>query len=392
MKIAFVSTISGWPWGGADALWTRAAEGAVERGDRVLLALFPRTIAHPRVSALRARGAAVFERPVQTSAGLLSRVVNRLARRPPPPDPLPAALREFAPDLVVISCGGTYDLVAEPALCDWLGRGVPYRVLANLQHEHPDLPEDQRLRAREILSSARQVWFLSRRNLETTRQHLAHPLPNADTVQIPIRWTASDRAPWPGSPPWRMATVSRLSPEKGLPLLLHAAAKVLGAEHDWRLALYGQGPQESRLRELVAHLGLSDHVAFPGFAESLREIWADNHLMISPAHEEGVPMTIPEAMLCGRPVLATAIGGAEEWIRPDNGFLCPAPSRGPLEETLARAWAARSHWAAMGERAARHAEQHLAPDDWRRVIAGIASAAEPAPPSSSTPGGANRRA
>ena len=369
MKIAFVSTIAGWPWGGADALWTRAAEGALDRGDRVLLALFPKTLAHPRISALRARGATVFERPAHVPQGMLSRVVNRLGRRPPPSDPLPAALQEFAPDLVVISCGGTYDLVAEPALCAWLARGAPYRVLANLQHEHPELPEDQRLRARDILSSARQAWFLSRRNLETTRRHLAHPLPNADTVQIPLRWTSADRSPWPASPPWRMATVSRLSPEKGLPLLLHAVATVLGAEADWRLTLYGQGPQESRLRELVAYLGLSDRVTFAGFAESLREIWANNHLMVSPAHEEGVPMTIPEAMLCGRPVLATAIGGAEEWIRPDNGFICPAPSRGPLEDTLARAWDARPSWAAMGERAARDAEQRLAPDDWRRIIA-----------------------
>ncbi len=44
-----MSTILGYPWGGADALWTRTASGALARGHDVLVAVSPVVAAHPRV-------------------------------------------------------------------------------------------------------------------------------------------------------------------------------------------------------------------------------------------------------------------------------------------------------------------------------------------------------
>lgn len=369
MKIAFVSTILHYRWGGADALWTPAAEAAVARGDRVLLALSPLTAAHPRIAAMRAAGAIVAARsapagPPPLAARLAQRVRSRLGAR----DPLLATLGDFQPDLVVFSLGGTYDLVGHRPVVDWLERtATPFHVIANFQEEHPSLSDDDIAFTRAVFDRALSVNFNSTRNLLVTRRHLLSPLAHARVFQYPLRWQPSDRTPWPESPFAELTAVARLERVKGLPLLLHALAEIGAGFPDWRLHLHGTGPQEPYLRATAAHLGLQERVQFHGFTASLRDVWARSHLFVSPALDEGVPMTIPEAMLCGRPVLATCVGGAEDWLRHgETGFLCPAPTVPLLAATLREAARARPQWPAMGAAAADaalaryRAEDHLA--------------------------------
>ena len=117
MKIAFVSTILGYPWGGADALWTRVAESATQRGDRLLIAVTAAVAAHPRMVALAANGSNVHIRPQPVfRPTFASRLLNRLGIARTADTALTAALTGFDPELVIISCGGTYDLIVEPGL------------------------------------------------------------------------------------------------------------------------------------------------------------------------------------------------------------------------------------------------------------------------------------
>lgn len=370
MRIAFVSTILGYPWGGADTLWTRAAEAAVERGDELLLSLSPVVAASPRIAALRVRGVRIHERvSPATPATPGARLVGKL-RRLAGGDKLVATLAAFNPDLVIFSLGGTYDLILHPDWLDWLAAsGTRFRLIANWQRENPVLSETERALARRALTLADQVNFVSTRNLEVTRRHLLEPLPRARVIQNPLRWQPADAAPWPASPLLQLATVSRLDEGKGLQLLLHALA-ALPPRSDWRLNIYGVGPAEAYLRETVAHLHLETRVAFLGHVPDLRAIWAENHLLVSPSLEDGVPMTIPEAMLCERPVLATAVGGAEDWLRDgETGFLCAAPTLPLLTLAVQRALAEHVRWPAMGQAAARAAQARYRPDDYLTLLA-----------------------
>ncbi len=302
------------------------------------------------------------------ATGLAARAVRRLSRLAGEHDPLLTALDAFAPDLVIFSFSGTYDLVLEPGWRDWLAARRPrYRIIANWQAEHPRLVPADLAAMRAVFAAAEAVCFVSQRNLDVTRRHLLRPLPNAAVVHNPLRWQPTDVAPWPHSAVPRLATVSRLDFGKGIQLLLHALAE-LRAE-TWTLRIHGQGEYENPLRETVAHLGLADRVDFAGYVPGLRDIWAQNELLCSPAIDDGVPMTIPEAMLCGRPVLATCVGGAEDWIVPgQTGFLVPAPTVPLLVATLREALARRADWSALGSAAAAYAGQHYRPDDFHRLI------------------------
>jgi glycosyltransferase involved in cell wall biosynthesis len=92
--------------------------------------------------------------------------------------------------------------------------------------------------------------------------------------------------------------------------------------------------------------------------------------MVSPAIDDGVPMTIPEAMLCQRPVLATCVGGAEDWlVDRDTGYLCSAPTIPLLGACLRAALADQARWPALGTAAGIAALQRYRPADYLRLIA-----------------------
>ena len=372
MKIAFLSTVLHYPWGGADTLWTHAAEAAAARGDELLLSISPAVAGHPRIGALLRGGARVLLRQPETAPpSFLTRALRKLGHARSAEAPLIAALAAFGPDLVIFSQGGTYDLLLHRELVAWLrAHQVPYRLVANWQQEHPELDAPSLAFIRDAFPAAKGLHFVSTRNREVTRRHLGLPLPNAHVIQNPLRWGPDDVTPWPANPITQLATVSRLDEGKGIQLLLQALAASGPALPDWQLNIHGLGPSEARLRADVAAAGLGERVRFRGYVPQLRAIWAENHLLISPSLEDGVPMTIPEAMLCQRPVLATSVGGAEDWIAPGRtGFLCAPADAGQLSRALQEACAVRAQWPAMGQAAAAAASTRYRANDHLLLIA-----------------------
>jgi glycosyltransferase involved in cell wall biosynthesis len=372
MRIAFISTILHYPLGGADTLWTRAAEAASTRGDRLFLSLSSLTAGHARIAALRDAGAIIHLRtPGPATLPFGQRVKRKLGLAPLSHQAdLIFSLENFRPDLVVFSLGGTYDLLLYQQLTAWLrAGGVKFRIIINWQAEHPHLSAQDLDYTRTTFAEADALFFVSTRNLAVTRRHLLAALPNARVLQNPLRWQPADTSPWPVFTEVRLATVSRLDEGKGIHLILHALAETGSKLPPWRLEIFGLGPQEAELRATVAYLGLGERVVLRGHVGALRDIWRDNQLLCSPAIDDGVPMTIPEAMLCERPVFSTCVGGAEDWIENGRtGFLCPAATVPLITASLIEAFAARDRWAAIGQVARESALAHYRPDDYLSLI------------------------
>lgn len=371
MRIAFISTILSYPWGGADTLWTHAAEAASVRGDRLFFSLSTLTADHPRVKALVSQGGELHLRaPASPHLPMRARLIRKLGLARSSDASLMAHLSRFAPDLVVFSQGGAYDLLLHPDLVGWLReQRIPFRMIINGQAEHPELAAVDLTFIRSAFAAADRLFFVSTRNLAVTRRHLLSPLANARVLHNPLRWQPSDTPPWPSAIEARLATVSRLDTGKGLHLLLHALAEAGSSLPPWRLEIFGHGPQETTLREIITHLGLGDRATLRGHVGSLREIWAGNHLLCSASIDDGVPMTIPEAMLCGRPVLSTCVGGAEDWIQHGRtGYLCPSATVPLLITSLQETLKDQAHWEDMGRCARLDAQSRYRPEDCRQLI------------------------
>jgi glycosyltransferase involved in cell wall biosynthesis len=351
-------------------MWTAAAEAAQKRGDTLLLAINDQVATHARIRSLLGAGAAR-HRQHPLSLTLARRALRKLGLSPGRHASLVASLARFRPDFVIISGGGTYDLVHEPELCAWLkATSTPFNYLANWQEPRPVLSEKDRATATAGFEAAHSVFFVSQANLLTTRRHLLAPLERARILHYPLRPPSpSADFSWPASPPYRLAAIARLEPVKGLDLLLHAVHLALDKETGWTLDLYGRGPDETYLNQIISYHSFDGRVQLKGYVADIDSIWRDHHLLLSTATAEGSPLTTPEAMLRGRPVLATRVGGAEDWItHRENGFLCDAPAPELIARALAEAWEVRSQWPRLGAHAARSSSQEYRPDDYLNLL------------------------
>ena len=119
---------------------------------------------------------------------------------------------------------------------------------------------------------------------------------------------------------------SRLSPWKGQHILIEAlthcpqATAILVGD-----ALFGEYEYVQQLHQQVEQLGLSDRVLFLGFRSDVVELMSMCDLIVhTSTAPEPFGRVIVEAMLCGKPIVATAAGGATELIdRGHTGWLTP---------------------------------------------------------------------
>ena len=351
MKIAFVSTILHYPWGGADKLWTRAAERAAADGHSLLLAISHAAAAHPRMVALSESGARLHLRYDFTVVNdAKKRWQERFRQLIGSSASLLVELRRFRPDFVYINQGGTFDFQVEPGLLDWLRRTrTAFAFVCQANRPAPRFDSTLAAASIESLALARSVFFVSTHNLRAAEEQVGAPIPNARLVQNPVEIPLHP-LPWPVSPPLRLAVVARLERhDKGLDLLIPALAEALAAERDWQVDFFGRGPDELFLRQLADTHGIADRLGFPGFQSDVRAIWRDHHLLLLPSRHEGCSLAMLEALGCGRPVLATDVGGVSDWIVPDeNGFVCPTTDIPSLVAALRHAWSKRDTWSQLG--------------------------------------------
>jgi len=115
----------------------------------------------------------------------------------------------------------------------------------------------------------------------------------------------------------RLACVGVLEPRKNQRFLLEV---IKGVEAEQAvLHLYGTGPDEQFLQEIVQRENLTDRVLFEGWVPS-EEIWPDIDLLLMPSLHEGAPNAVLEAIGHGVPVLASDIAEHRE-ILPEKALL-----------------------------------------------------------------------
>lgn len=142
----------------------------------------------------------------------------------------------------------------------------------------------------------------------------------------------------------------RLSPEKGVDLLIRAAAKI----KDVPLRIAGTGPEEKRLKSLAAQLG-ADNVAFLGFLDTdkLKKAYAGARFVVIPSQwYENFGLVAMEAAACGKAVVATQLGGLPEMVQEgETGRLVSAGDISGLASTMWSLWADPATTEAMGRNA-----------------------------------------
>jgi glycosyltransferase involved in cell wall biosynthesis len=140
-------------------------------------------------------------------------------------------------------------------------------------------------------------------------------------------------------------TVGSLVDVKGHAYLIHAMQTVLRKQSNVVLVIIGSGPSEKVLKKQAKNLGLNDNVLFTEMKKHEEiPIWMNAcDLFVLPSLNEGFPTVIPEALACGKPIVATNVGGIPEIItKQDVGIL--VNPRSPRELSSAILDALEKKW------------------------------------------------
>jgi len=124
-----------------------------------------------------------------------------------------------------------------------------------------------------------------------------------------------------------LVCVARLSPQKGIPLLIEAV-ELVARTHDFHLNIIGDGPLRSDVEIQIAELGLSETITLQGWCDP-QSVWRGMlaaRTLVLPSFAEGLPIVIIEALALGRPVIATQIAGIPELVDQRVGWLIPPGS------------------------------------------------------------------
>lgn len=158
-------------------------------------------------------------------------------------------------------------------------------------------------------------------------------------VRIPKEWFAAPRDYLDRRPPWKICAVGRIEAQKGYTYLLEACARVAQSNRNlFTLEIVGKGPLEEELRGQAKTLGISDLVRLRGFVpwgSELLKILQSSDLFVLPSITEGMPRAAIEAMACGLPVIASAVGGVPEIL--SSEYLVPPTNIQALTDALLKA-------------------------------------------------------
>jgi glycosyltransferase involved in cell wall biosynthesis len=231
--------------------------------------------------------------------------------------------------------------------------GTPYFVAAHAPVEGGRLPTSAK--------SIRGVFVAS----ETVRESLVNEtrvkkslirvvLPGVDVRRL------KESPPFSGNDAPVVATVGPLEAVRGHETFLEAAKLVLAEVPAAQFLLIGEGPEEERLRRKTAELGIQKNVTFQPDPENYYSALAGVDVFMMPFQQIGLGNTVLEAMACGKPVVASSVGGVYYVIREDEtGLLRPKNDAPAFADAVLRLLKDREKARRIGHAARLHVEQNF---------------------------------
>ncbi|WP_030539094.1 glycosyltransferase family 4 protein [Sphingobium sp. DC-2] len=134
-----------------------------------------------------------------------------------------------------------------------------------------------------------------------------------------------------------IGAVGRLVPQKGFDRLIDAFARVAADIPDWRLVIWGEGPDRAALEAQRDRLGLTGRIALPGITRQPGEWIAQSDMFVLSSRFEGWGIVVGEAMAAGLPVVSFDCpwGPAEMIEQGRSGMLVPNGDIAALGDAIA---------------------------------------------------------
>ena len=115
--------------------------------------------------------------------------------------------------------------------------------------------------------------------------------------------------------------VGRLTPEKGVSILLQAVQQLAHKGRSVDVIIIGDGEYGPALQGEAERLGIDEQIHFLGKRHDMPDLYAAMDIFVLPSFKEAFPMVVLEALACGIPVVATRVGDIPYMLNNSGGIL-----------------------------------------------------------------------
>ncbi len=116
--------------------------------------------------------------------------------------------------------------------------------------------------------------------------------------------------------------VGELLPNKNQKSIISAMPQIIKEDHDVKLFIAGNGPEKEKLIHLIKSLNLENDVVLLGYTTELHKYMNICNVLVACSFREGLPVNLMEAMLCGKPIVASDNRGHRELVQDGvNGYI-----------------------------------------------------------------------
>ncbi len=183
----------------------------------------------------------------------------------------------------------------------------------------------------------------------------------------PERFAFLERRPEPGHPV-ELITISRLVEKKGVEYGIRAVAQLVARRRDVHYTIIGDGPLRGDLEALIGRLEMGGRITVLG-SRNHDAVLANlnrSHIAVAPSvtsqdgDQEGIPVSLMEAMATGMPVVSTIHSGIPELVHDGvSGRLVPERDADALARALEALIDHPEDWPAMGRAARQQVVEHF---------------------------------
>lgn len=153
-----------------------------------------------------------------------------------------------------------------------------------------------------------------------------------------------------------VATVGRLTEQKGHCYLIDAAVSVVSVYPDTHFLFIGDGELRDELQQQTRQAGLSQNIHFLGIRKDVPDLLAAVDLFAFPSLWEGLSVALLEAMVAGKPIVATAVSGTTSvMIHGVTGLIVPPHDSQGLAQAIIELLSHPAQAQAMGQAAKQRA-------------------------------------
>lgn len=123
-----------------------------------------------------------------------------------------------------------------------------------------------------------------------------------------------------------IAFLGRLSDYKNPIKFINIISKLKEKKEEIRAVIIGDGELRGECSEIINSLDLSNNITMKGFKLNPFPILMNSKVLIMPSKVEALGLSAAEAMVLGKPVIASNAGGLKEVVNDKCGFLCNSDS------------------------------------------------------------------